>query len=61
MLRFFIEHQITPHTITRIPPSELLMGRGLRSRLNLLHPDLPGHVEERQWKQKQVHDKEKNT
>ena len=57
--RFLLKYRITPHTTTGIPPSELLMGHRLRSRLDLLHPDLSGHVEERQWKQKQIHDKAK--
>ena len=35
------------------------MGPRLRSRLDLLLPDSSGHVEERQWKQKQIHDKAK--
>ena len=39
---------------------QLQLGFQLRSRLDLLHPDLSGHVEERQWKQKQVHDKQKH-
>ena len=57
--RFLLKHRITPHTTTGIPPSELLMGRRLRSKLDMLHPGLSGHVEERQWKQKQIHDKAK--
>ena len=28
--------------------------------MDLLHPDLSGHVEERQWKQKQVHNQAKS-
>ena len=32
------------------------MGRRLRSRLDLLHPDLPDKVEGKQWKQKLAHD-----
>ena len=31
------------------------MGRHLRSRLDLLHPDLLGKVEGKQWKQKLSH------
>ena len=54
-----MKYRNTPHTATGIPPSELLMGRRLRSRLDLLHHDLSGHVEEWQWKQKQIHDKAK--
>ena len=57
--RFLLKNRITQHTSTGIPPSELLMGHQLRSRLDLLHSDLFGHVGERQWKQKQIHDKAK--
>ena len=54
--KFLHKYRITPHSTTGISPSELLMGRRLRSRLDLLHPDLPGKVEGKQWKQKLSHD-----
>ena len=54
--RFLHKYRITPHSTTGIAPSELLMGRRLRSRLDLLHPDLPDRVEGKQWKQKMAHD-----
>ena len=53
--KFLHKYRITPHPTTRISPSKLLMGRRLRSRLDLLHPDLPGKVEGKQWKQKLSH------
>ena len=31
--RFLFKYRITPHTVTRVTPAELLMGRRLRSRL----------------------------
>lgn len=36
------------------------MGRRLRSRLDLLHPDLSGKVESKQWTQKLAHDTTKS-
>ena len=54
--KFLHKYRITPHSTTGISPSELLMGHRLRSRLDLLHPDLPGKVEGKQWKQKLSHD-----
>lgn len=54
--KFLHKYRITPHSTTGISPSELLMGRRLRSRLDLLHPDLSGKVEGKQWKQKLAHD-----
>ena len=54
--KFLHKYRITPHSTTGISPSELLMGRRLRSRLDLLHPDLPDKVKGKQWKQKLAHD-----
>ena len=42
---------LTPHSTTGLSPAELLMGRRLRSRLDLLQPDIEAHVYERQSKQ----------
>ena len=39
----------TPHSTTGKPPSMLLMGRRLRSRLDLLNPSVEKHVEARQF------------
>ena len=54
--RFLLKYRITPHSTTGTTPSELLMDRKLRSRLDLLFPDLQKTVEDKQWKQKQAHD-----
>ena len=37
---FLLYQHITPHTTTGRPPAELLMGRKLRSKLDLLIPDV---------------------
>ena len=42
---------LTLHSTTRLSPAELLVGRRLRSRLDLLQPDIEAHVYERQSKQ----------
>ena len=39
ILHFLFKYRITPQTTTGLSPSELLMGRRLRSHLDLLHPD----------------------
>ena len=36
--RFLFQYRITPHTSTGSSPAQLLMGRTLRSRLDLLYP-----------------------
>jgi hypothetical protein len=53
--RFLLTYRITPHTTTGVTPSQLLMGRCLRSRLDRLFPDVAGRVESRQTRQVQQH------
>ena len=38
--RLLFHYRITPHTTTGLSPSEMLIGRTLRSRLDLLKPDV---------------------
>ena len=59
--RFLHKYRITPHSTTGISPSELLMGKRLRSRLDLIYPDVSNQVEGKQWKQKCYHDKKQAT
>ena len=44
--KFLFQYRITPHATTGETPSKLLMGRQLRSQLNLVHPYLQQHVED---------------
>ena len=37
--KFLFKYRVTPDTTTGSSPAELLMGRRLRSHLDLLHPD----------------------
>ena len=55
--RFLFQYRITPHTTTGLPPCEMLMGRKLRSRLDLLRPDIQARVISKQAKQKSNRDK----
>ena len=50
-------YRITPHVTTGVSPAELLMGRKLRSQLDLLQPDTTSHVLDKQTTQKLNHDK----
>ena len=59
--RFLHKYRITPHSTTGISPAELLMGRRLCSRLDLLYPDVTDRVEGKQWEQKRIHDKKQAT
>ncbi|CAB3997722.1 Uncharacterized protein K02A2.6 [Paramuricea clavata] len=38
--RFLLKYRITPHTTTGVPPAELLMGRHLRTQLDMIQPNL---------------------
>ena len=46
--RFLLDYRITPHTTTGIPPCELLMGRRIKSRFDLLRPNIQDHVLKKQ-------------
>ena len=54
--KFLFQYRITPHATTGETPSKILMGRQLRSQLNLVHPNLQQHVEDAQNRQKENHD-----
>ncbi|PIK56484.1 hypothetical protein BSL78_06599 [Apostichopus japonicus] len=55
--RFLFKYRITPQTTTGDTPSQLLMGRSLRSRMDLIHPNLYQRVQAKQEQQKRQHDK----
>ena len=56
--RFLFHYRNTPHSTTGVPPSELLMGRHLRTHLDLLHPTTAARVQSNQERQKRNHDQE---
>ena len=58
--QFLLRHRITPHTVTGVSPSELLMGHRIRSRLDLLLPNLPAKVLKKQTDQVAGRNKETN-
>ena len=39
LARFLYHYRITPYVTTGVSPAELLMGRKLKSQLDLLQPD----------------------
>ena len=54
MARFLFSYRITPQSSTGISPAELLQGRKLRSRLDLLKPSIATQVEKKQQKQNMI-------
>ena len=53
---FLLLYRATPQGTTALPPSVLFMGRSLRTRLDLLCPNLGATVVSNQASQKQQHD-----
>ena len=55
--RFLFTYRITPQSTTGMSPSELLLGRRLKSALDLMKPNLQHQVEKEQERQKIAHDR----
>ena len=53
---FLFKYRTTPQTTTGVSPAELLMGRKLRTHLDLLVPNIRGRMQMRQSLQKHSHD-----
>ena len=56
LARFLFNYRITIHSTTGIAPAELMFGRQLRSRFDLLQPDLVSKVSKKQEQQKSIFD-----
>ena len=54
---YLLTYRTTSHSTTGVPPSQLLMGRDLRTRLTLLQPSCEKSVVEKQACQKASHDR----
>ncbi|XP_033729753.1 uncharacterized protein K02A2.6-like [Pecten maximus] len=44
---FLLSYRTTPHSLTKTPPSELFLGRKLRTRLDIMRPDLSGKIQQK--------------
>ncbi|KAL5517154.1 hypothetical protein EMCRGX_G002638 [Ephydatia muelleri] len=53
---FLLAYRTTPHATTNVAPCELLMNRKIRTRLDLLHPDIESRVARNVSRQKAMHD-----
>ena len=57
LLRFLLQYRITPRSTTGKSPAELLNQRSVKTKLDLLHPNLQGKVQKQQLQMKMNHDK----
>ncbi|UYV84150.1 K02A2.6-like [Cordylochernes scorpioides] len=49
--KILLAYRSTPHETTKKAPSELFIGRSLRTRLSIIHPNLESRVKEQQARQ----------
>ena len=54
---FLLRYRTTPHAATGVAPSSLMFGRIIRTRLDLLMPEVTELVHRKQTEQKQYHDR----
>ena len=57
LLRFLLQYRITPQSTTGKSPAELLNQRSVKTKLDLLHPNLQGKVQKQQSQMNMNHDK----
>jgi len=53
---FLLSYRTTPHSTTNVAPCELFLGRKVRTRLDLIKPDVSDRVLQSQAQQKSKHD-----
>ena len=56
LMKFLLHYRITPHAVTGASPSSLFLGRNIRTRLDLLHPDIESRIQGKQLAQKALTD-----
>ena len=61
LANFLLHYRITPHVTTGVPPCTLMMNRDLRTRLDLLKPDIASNVHNKQAVQKQYSDNRRHS
>ena len=54
---FLLHYRTTPHATTGVAPSSLMFGRIIRTRLDLLMPEVTERVHRKQTQQKEYHDR----
>ena len=60
LMKFLMQYRITPHANTGVSPSSLFLGHEMRTRLELLHPDISVRVQAKQCAQKDTVDQHRS-
>ena len=58
---FLLSYRTTPHATTNMAPATLFLGRGIRTRFDLLRPSVEQTVQAKQSTQKDQHDQHAHT
>ena len=61
LARFLFKYRVMPQATTGVAPSEMLMGRRLRTHLDLLYPTVKDRVRRNQRTQKETSDRDART
>ena len=61
LMSFLLTYRITPHTTTNVAPCTLFLKQEVRTRFDLMQPDISGKVATKQAKQKFYHDQHTST
>ena len=61
LAKVLMAYRTTPQSTTGVTPAELLQGRRIRTRLDMLKPSLEEQVEQKQSRQKSNHDSNRTT
>jgi len=56
LAKTLFSYRLTPQSTTGATPAELLLNRRPRSQLDLLRPNTADRIEQKQSKQKELHD-----
>ena len=56
LMAFLLTYRSSPHSTTGVPPCKLFLNRDIRTRMDLLRPEVADKVATKQAEQKQQHD-----
>ena len=57
LMSFLLTYRITPHSTTNVAPCTLFLNRDVKTRFDLMRPEISGNVATKQANQKLYHDK----